>query len=138
EDEGVSHVVFEASSLGLSTFRLDHCEIDVGLLLNIGTDHFDEHGGKENYVEAKKRLLYMADNIVVNGDDELCAKLTQSSNAPCVFFGTDSSADVYVLDEEGTLMLFAGSENKQMNFLLPGNYNRLNAAAAISALLVLG
>ena len=50
----------EASSLGLSTYRLEHCKIDVGLLLNVSADHYDEHGGKQLYIDAKKKLLKMA------------------------------------------------------------------------------
>ena len=57
EDDGVTHVVLEASSLGLSMYRLEHCKIDVGLLLNVGSDHYDEHGGKQSYIEAKKGLV---------------------------------------------------------------------------------
>lgn len=54
EEEGVTHVVLEASSLGLAAHRLAHCEIDIGILLNIGTDHYEEHGGKLAYMHAKK------------------------------------------------------------------------------------
>ena len=57
ENQLITHIVLEASSLGLSSRRLDHCEIDVGILLNIGTDHYEEHGGKSNYIEAKKLLF---------------------------------------------------------------------------------
>ena len=62
-DENVSHIVLEASSLGLSSNRLDHCDIDIGILLNIGTDHYEEHGGKSAYINAKKRLIQMAKTI---------------------------------------------------------------------------
>src|SRR5690606_17338049 len=35
-DAGMKYIVMEASSLGLSTSRLDHCKIDIGVFLNIG------------------------------------------------------------------------------------------------------
>ncbi|XKI11415.1 UDP-N-acetylmuramoyl-L-alanyl-D-glutamate--2,6-diaminopimelate ligase [Sporosarcina sp. ANT_H38] len=123
--EGVSHVVLEASSQGLSSNRLNHCEIDIGVLLNIGTDHYEEHGGKLAYINAKKRLIRLAKTIIVNKDDEHCVKMVQEATIPLVYFGMDSSADVRVPE-------------LKMNPDILGHYNRMNALAAISALLVLG
>ena len=73
----MTHIVLEASSLGLSTYRLEHCEIDVGILLNIGSDHYDEHGGKQTYIDAKKRLVKKAKQFVVNRDDEICVQMSE-------------------------------------------------------------
>ncbi len=80
--------------LFLKHLLLDFLHIDstivkliLALLLNIGTDHYDEHGGKEHYIEAKKKLVEHGDNIVVNKDDELCVQmLTQSSIGPMRIF----------------------------------------------------
>lgn len=138
EDEGVSHIVLEASSLGLSTFRLDHCKIDVGLLLNIGTDHYDEHGGKLQYIEAKKRLLKMAKQVVVNMDDDLCIQMSKASPIPCVFFGTKAGSDVHLSNQGGKLNLSTRHEEGELSLSVPGEFNYMNVAAAISALLVLG
>lgn len=124
-DENVSHIVLEASSLGLSSNRLDHCDIDIGILLNIGTDHYEEHGGKFAYINAKKRLIQMAKTFIVNNDDKECVKMVQNATVPLVYFGTNSSADVQVPE-------------LKMNPDILGHYNRMNTLAAISALLVLG
>ncbi|UZN00952.1 Mur ligase family protein [Lysinibacillus sp. MHQ-1] len=43
--KGVSHVVLEASSMGLQQHRLDHCDIDCGVFLNLSEDHLEDHGG---------------------------------------------------------------------------------------------
>ena len=80
EDEGITHIVLEASSLGLSSNRLDHCDIDLGILLNIGTDHYEEHGGKSAYINAKKRLIRMVKTIIVNRDDEQCVQMAEKSS----------------------------------------------------------
>lgn len=125
ENEKVTHIVLEASSLGLSTNRLDHCAIDIGILLNIGTDHYEEHGGKTCYVNAKKRLFGMVKTAIVNKDDGECVEMAKSAPVPVVYFGTDPAADIQV-------------PYLQMNPMIPGHYNRLNALAAISALLILG
>jgi len=125
EKDGVTHIVLEASSLGLSSNRLDHCKIDIGILLNVGTDHYEEHGGKLSYINAKKRLIQMAETIIVNIDDEQCVEMSKNSTTPIVYFGTTTSADVRVPE-------------LKLNPAIPGHYNRMNALAAISALLVLG
>ncbi|WP_318616035.1 UDP-N-acetylmuramoyl-L-alanyl-D-glutamate--2,6-diaminopimelate ligase [Sporosarcina sp. YIM B06819] len=125
EGMGVTHVVLEASSLGLASRRLDYCEIDIGILLNIGTDHYEEHGGKLAYILAKKRLSQMVTMMVVNGEDEQCVQMVQDTTTPVVYFGMNPLAGVPVSDLE-------------KNFVIPGHYNRMNALAAMSALVVLG
>lgn len=122
---GIRYIVMEASSLGLSTCRLDHCKIDIGVFLNIGVDHYEEHGSKEAYVAAKKRLTTMATNLVVNADDRQCVQLVNFSDRPIHFFnelmvgGRMIPYDLYPIS-------------------LPGKHNRLNALAAITVLHVLG
>lgn len=125
EQQAVTHIVLEASSLGLSSHRLDACEIDIGILLNIGTDHYEEHGGKFSYIQAKKRLFSMVETMIINSDDLECLEMAKDCPVPTVYFGTDPSADVpvSVLDSQVSI---------------PGHYNRMNALAAISALLVMG
>ncbi|MBE1553583.1 UDP-N-acetylmuramoyl-L-alanyl-D-glutamate--2,6-diaminopimelate ligase [Sporosarcina limicola] len=125
EEEGVTHVVLEASSLGLSRNRLDHCEIDIGIVLNIGNDHYDEHGGKRAYLNAKKQLVQMAKTIIVNLDDEQCVQLVENALVRLVYFGQDSSAGFHVSDE-------------RLELTVLGHYNKMNAMAAVTALIVLG
>jgi len=56
-DAGVDHVVFEASSHGLAQYRLDGINVSVAAFTNLTRDHFDYHGGRENYYNAKARLF---------------------------------------------------------------------------------
>lgn len=134
---GVTHVVLEASSLGLSTSRLDHCEIDVGILLNIGSDHYDEHGGKQAYIDAKTKLFEIAKKVIVNRDDDVCVEMSKLSPRPCLYYGTHIESDV-CLEVQGTKLFMAWDEESG-ELVLPilGEYNHMNAAAAISALRVL-
>lgn len=71
-ENGVTYVVLEASSIGLAMHRLDFCEIDVGLFLNLTQDHLDVHGSMEAYKLAKQRLVVLADKLVFNRDDPFC------------------------------------------------------------------
>ncbi|MFD1928989.1 UDP-N-acetylmuramoyl-L-alanyl-D-glutamate--2,6-diaminopimelate ligase [Sporosarcina siberiensis] len=136
-EEGVTHIVLEASSLGLSTGRLDYCDIDIGVLLNIGIDHIDEHGGTSNYIRAKKKLVDMSKVFIANRDDEVCVKMTDSIANRCIYFGTHSLSDVRILREEN-LYLMVRNEKQEFPLSVPGNFNELNSAAAISVLLELG
>nr|WP_255723335.1 UDP-N-acetylmuramoyl-L-alanyl-D-glutamate--2,6-diaminopimelate ligase [Sporosarcina sp. ACRSL] len=124
-DDGMEYVVMEASSLGLSTSRLDHCKIDIGVFLNIGVDHYEEHGSKEAYVAAKKRLTTMARNLIVNADDRQCVELVNGTDRPVHFFN-----EWMVAGEPVPYSLY--------RIPLPGRHNRLNALAAVTVLHLLG
>ncbi|WP_158232439.1 Mur ligase family protein [Sporosarcina sp. P13] len=120
-DRHVTHVVLEASSLGLYANRLAHCPITIGILLNIGIDHYEEHGGKQQYINAKKQLFSLAKKMIVNEDDLLCYEISKEMNVPPMYFGSD-----HVNGEQGELVIH-----------VPGKHNNLNARAACCALLLL-
>lgn len=123
-EAGMEYIVMEASSLGLSTSRLDHCKIDIGVFLNIGVDHYEEHGSKEAYLAAKKRLATLARNLVVNGDDLQCVRLVEDADRPIHFFNE----------------LMAAGRLIPCNLYptcLPGKHNRLNAIAAVTVMNIL-
>ncbi|WP_432359537.1 Mur ligase family protein [Sporosarcina sp. UB5] len=124
-DAGITYVVMEASSLGLSTARLDHCNIDVGVFLNIGVDHYEEHGSKEAYIAAKKKLTTMARDLVVNSGDQQCVELVEGTNRPVHIFN-----DLLVAGMAVPYELYPA--------FLPGKHNRLNALAAVTVLHILG
>lgn len=133
-DWGVTHVVLEASSMGLATHRLEHCRIDVGVLLNIGVDHFDEHGGKEAYIEAKKKLLKVAEHVIVNQDDQTCVEMANSVIRPYIYFGINKQADVRLTMQGNRMFIANANEIEDLTLSVLGEFNRLNAVAAISVL----
>ena len=55
--EGITHLVFEASSHGLDQFRLDGVRIAAAGFTNLGRDHLDYHADTEEYFAAKLRLF---------------------------------------------------------------------------------
>ncbi|PID16399.1 UDP-N-acetylmuramoylalanyl-D-glutamate--2,6-diaminopimelate ligase [Sporosarcina sp. P34] len=119
----VTHIVLEASSIGLSTNRLAHCPLTVGVFLNIGMDHYAEHGGRQPYIDAKKLLIPLAEQLVMNEDDETCRAIGEELSTPPIYF---SSRHI--------------SGRQQQEVLLPnlGHHNEMNARAAIGALMALG
>jgi len=133
-DEGVTHVVLEASSLGLSMYRLEHCSIDIGILLNVGSDHYDEHGGKQAYIEAKKKLVKMAKQLVVNGDDDICVEMVTSASKPCLYFGMKTNSDIFLRIQDLSMFVKNRDEEGELRLLVLGEFNRLNTLAAIGAL----
>jgi len=62
--EGVTHLVFEASSHGLSQYRTEGLPVKAAAFTNLSRDHLDYHGTMEAYLAAKMRLF----TEVVDGD----------------------------------------------------------------------
>ncbi len=71
-DEGVTHLVMEASSHGLDQFRLDGVGLTTAAFNNLGRDHLDYHPTMEAYLAAKLRLfrelMRPGQTVVVNAD----------------------------------------------------------------------
>ncbi|HKR93597.1 UDP-N-acetylmuramoyl-L-alanyl-D-glutamate--2,6-diaminopimelate ligase [Novosphingobium sp.] len=61
--EGVTHVAYEASSHGLSQFRIEGPCVSVGAFTNLSRDHLDYHATMDDYFAAKMRLF---DEVVVD------------------------------------------------------------------------
>jgi UDP-N-acetylmuramoyl-L-alanyl-D-glutamate--2,6-diaminopimelate ligase len=62
--EGVTHVAYEASSHGLSQFRIEGPRVMAGAFTNLSRDHLDYHATMDEYFAAKMRLF---DEVVVDG-----------------------------------------------------------------------
>jgi UDP-N-acetylmuramoyl-L-alanyl-D-glutamate--2,6-diaminopimelate ligase len=62
--EGVTHVAYEASSHGLSQFRIEGPRVLAGAFTNLSRDHLDYHETMAAYFAAKMRLF---DEVVVDG-----------------------------------------------------------------------
>ena len=55
--EGTTHVVYEASSHGLSQFRNEGLAVSAGAFTNFSRDHLDYHADMDEYFAAKMRLF---------------------------------------------------------------------------------
>jgi len=62
--EGVSHVAYEASSHGLSQYRIEGPRVAAGAFTNLSRDHLDYHATMDDYFAAKMRLF---DEVVADG-----------------------------------------------------------------------
>lgn len=137
EEKGVTHIVMEASSIGLSANRLSYCEMDVGLLLNVSEDHYDEHGSKAAYIQAKQKIVSMVKTLIVNCDDQTCMEMTGEIQNGVIYFGKSDVAHMQLLSEEEKFYIKTPSGRYELKYKTAEEFNRMNAAAAISALSVL-
>jgi UDP-N-acetylmuramoyl-L-alanyl-D-glutamate--2,6-diaminopimelate ligase len=55
--EGVTHLAFEASSHGLSQYRIEGLKVAAAAFTNLSRDHLDYHGDMATYLTAKLRLF---------------------------------------------------------------------------------
>lgn len=133
----------EASSHGLSQFRLEGTRIGAAVLTNVTRDHLDYHGTLSAYRQAKARLFQWPELQValLNFDDPWALELSQGSIAAEVitYSALDPAADIVIenpqFNEFGsqfTLNTPMGSVEVQSCLL--GTYNLSNLAAVAGLL----
>ncbi len=77
---GCSYAVMEVSSHALDQCRVCDLDFEVAAFTNLTQDHLDYHLTMENYLDAKKKLFYMAKKAVINIDDEYSTELLKGLN----------------------------------------------------------
>lgn len=77
---GIGHLAIEASSDGLSQFRLEGVAVSAAAFTNLTRDHLDTHGSMDAYWAAKKRLftevMPPCRTAVINADSDRAEELT--------------------------------------------------------------
>ncbi|WP_332647912.1 UDP-N-acetylmuramoyl-L-alanyl-D-glutamate--2,6-diaminopimelate ligase [Lysinibacillus sp. 54212] len=135
----VEYVVMEASSMGLATNRLDYCDIDIGVYLNLSEDHLQDHGSFEQYKLAKQRLAQLSKKLVLNGDDTFCRSVGLLSKLEKRYFGVGNRVDIQIqLLAEGqnasTCCIQTQHGEHVVTLPVVGDYQRSNVAAAIATM----
>ena len=109
---GCKYAVLEVTSEGIKQSRHKFIDFDAAVFLNLTPEHLDSHGGFENYRNAKLELFKAAKNVhVINGQDE---------NAK------------YFLDIPAKKIVVFGKNIERVNLQLLGEFNQMNAAAAMA------
>lgn len=110
-----NYVVLEVTSEGIRQSRHKFINFDAVVFTNLSKEHIESHGGFENYRNEKLKLFKTAKNIhIVNADD---------GNAK------------YFLDIPAKTKITFSNKDKEkykLNLNLLGDFNILNALAAIS------
>lgn len=136
----VSAACMEVSSQGLAYNRVDGIKFKVGAFLNLGEDHISptEHHSFEEYKEAKKRLLSLCENGIVNIDDAYGEEFKKASKCKrVVTVGIEKDCDVRATDikesKEGISFKVKGElfDGKDFKIIIPGRFNVYNALVSI-------
>jgi UDP-N-acetylmuramyl tripeptide synthase len=117
---GTEIFVLEVTSHGLEQFRTWGIKFEVGVITNITQEHLDYHGTWEKYFIAKAKLIRNSRSAVLNYDEENYKRLKSLAPGRVVTFGFNKEADF-------------NPENTKFTLKIPGDFNILNALAAISA-----
>ena len=138
---GTSHCVMEISSHALAQRRCDSVPLSVAAITNITQDHFDFHGGFQNYLESKAsihRLLKPGAGLCAGVDDPGCRQAIQTlpSKLNVIRFGFDQSADARITidpsnsSESQNMVLHLNAGTISVSTPLVGRHNALNCLAA--------
>jgi len=123
----------------VSSFQLadsTHFAPDIGVLLNLASDHIDRHGSLQAYHEAKLSMLthQPEGSYSVLGEQFITADLDLKSEK--VFFGT--SSECHMRSMEGQLLWNGQSLTALEDVALTGRHNLDNAMAGATAALLAG
>ena len=128
-------VVLELSSFQLETLALSP---HVAVVTNIGEDHLDHHGTRENYIAAKRNIVASQgarDWAVLNLDDPAAMSIHTGATSQLRGFSlTFHPRHGGFLDADGRLVLTDGDRRTPIlaasELRVPGRHNIANALAA--------
>jgi UDP-N-acetylmuramoyl-L-alanyl-D-glutamate--2,6-diaminopimelate ligase len=153
-DAGLSTVVLETTSHGLTQHRVTGCEYDIAVITNITHEHLDYHNTYEEYRAVKARLFTsLADTAekptgnprlaVLNRDDTSYDYLAGIVTVNQISYGLNGAGDLTALDivssATGVDFTISGEGIEAVaHSNLPGKFNVSNCLAAITVALGLG
>ncbi len=136
-------LVCEVSSFQLQNIERFHAAVAV--VLNLAPDHFDWHGGMDDYAAAKMRIIENmtpGETVVYNLDDGFCRDVAARANGRTVGFGLGRNEESAVWLREGWIVtgppLTSVDLVKLDDLMIEGPHNVENTMAAAAASLVIG
>jgi len=151
ERAGVRRVAAEISSIGLEEGRVEELSFQGCLFTNLGRDHLDYHGTRENYFSAKLRLFSELlpksrrpePIAVARGDDHFGQRVLAAVRGRKVSFGLRSDLDVhptsYATGLDGMRASISALDRKlEIRSPLLGEINLLNILGASAMSVALG
>ena len=143
---GVKVVAMEASSHGLALGRVDSVNFSVAVMTNIGAEHLDFHGTREQYILAKQKLFEMIKPsgwVVLNSDDENFLRIKNSTKGKILTYGINNQSDVMAksfrlfLDHSEFDLSFKGNAYHVSSPVL-AKFNIYNVLALVCTLIAMG
>ena len=142
---GVDSVAMEVTSHALALHRVEGLRFAAAAFTNLTQDHLDFHDSMEDYFEAKRRLFTSErlERGAVNADEVYGRRLLETSDVPCVGFGTGPEADVRAIDVElgpagSTFQIRTPKGEIAVTSSLAGSFNVSNCLAAAATCLQAG
>jgi len=146
--EGVDRLAMEASSHGITQYRLDGVRIAAGAFTNLSRDHLDYHGSLDAYLKAKIRLF--SDLIEDGGAAVICAddpaapdvQAAARGRLRVVKYGW-SGSDLRLMDlqrrtDGQRLTVAMDGQRYEIEFPLVGDFQSLNALCAAALAVAMG
>ena len=129
---------YSARGVGHIAFLCGLVQPHVAVVLNVGSAHLGEFGGREGIAQAKGELVEAArDAVVLNADDPYVLGMRGRTERPVVTFGLSPEADVLGsdvrLDEQGRASFEVRGERVRLQ--LVGEHHVANALAVVAAVL---
>lgn len=113
-------------------------EQDVGVLLNVGTAHIGEFGGKEQILEAKMQIAHAPRCVYFRDDERIHLAMRALAHKEFVTFGMHPAADIQInearVDAEGKLHLALRGQSSEL--VLP--YFHESYAINVATVLAIG
>lgn len=142
-DAGCDYVVMEASSQGFKLRRTAGIQFDIGVFLNLSSDHIGpgEHESFEEYLHCKSLMFRQCRRGLVNLDDEHTQAVTAGALCPLTTFSMSREADYRAGDIAevrrpgflGSRFDVSGPMSGEFLLDMPGRFNVENALAALAA-----
>jgi UDP-N-acetylmuramoyl-tripeptide--D-alanyl-D-alanine ligase len=112
----------------------------IGVITNIGMAHIEILGSKEKIAQAKGELLVglpPGGIAILNGEDEYCRRLGNDFAGKKIFYGFNADCDIRAFnitpgDFSASFVVNCPQGNFFVRIPLPGEYNILNALAAVA------
>ena len=147
--EETKFLVLEMGARGIGHIRYltDLTPPRIGLVLNVGTAHIGEFGGREQIAQAKGELVEGLPEdgaAILNGDDPLVRAMASRTKAKVILFGESDEADVRAenvrLTDSGqpSFRLHTPSGCSDVTMRLYGEHHVSNALAAAAVAHELG
>ncbi len=137
--ENCKYAVLEVTSEGIKQYRHKFINFDTAVFLNLTPEHIESHGGFENYRNAKLELFKATKNIhIINSDDKNAKYFLEVPAKKVITFsigGKETNSGILqnnriVAEDIGDAEFVVRGIKFSLNLL--GNFNVLNALAAIS------
>lgn len=136
-----------ARGIGHISYLTNLTPPQIGLVLNVGTAHIGEFGGREQIAQAKGELVEALPTegaAILNADDPLVRAMASRTKAKVILFGESGEADVRAenvrLTDSGqpAFLLHTPSGASEVTMRLYGEHHVSNALAAAAVAHELG